>query len=200
MAGDDTLRHLRGTLVTALLWGGGWFAAVLAAVAAFTLLSIVGIVPAGFSLREALSLPFRAGIVGAVVGVAFSASIRLLYRGRRLSDLSWVRFGIGGGLLTGVFVPLFLQAMNLLSGDGLVPWELVLDDGLWTAVFGGVLAGGSLKLAQRADHMLPPRARDQLAGVEGTDQSASEDAWRFRFSVRLRMDELYARIRRRPVP
>lgn len=39
-------------------------------------------------------------------------------------------------------------------------WEMVLDDGLWTAVFGGAAAAGSLKLAQRA-------------GASGSSASAS---------------------------
>jgi hypothetical protein len=84
-----------------------------------------------------------------------------------------VRFGIAGGIATGVFVPLFLQAMNVISGDGMVPWRLVLDDALWTAVFGGVVAGGSLRLAQRADDIAPAPTRDRLDGVKAVDRDAS---------------------------
>jgi hypothetical protein len=69
-----------------------------------------------------------------------------------------------------VFVPLFLQAMNLISGDGLVPWRLVLDDALWTAVFGGVVAGGSLRLAQRADTVAPAPKQDRLDSVKTVDR------------------------------
>lgn len=151
--------------------GGGWFAL---AVAAFAVLGVVGIIPAGFSWEEALGLAIRVGFAGAIAGVAFSTFIRLLYHGRRLSELSWVRFGIGGGLVTGLFVPVFLQTMNWLSGDGLVPWELVLDDGLWTAVLGGVTAGGSLKLAQLADTALPDGTQDRVDRLEGVDHSALE--------------------------
>ena len=63
--------------------------------------------------------------------------------------------------------------MNWFSGDGLVPWALVLDDGLWTAVFGGVAAGGSLKLAQHADTLLSGRSQDQLDRLEGVDRLPS---------------------------
>jgi hypothetical protein len=69
-------------------------------------------------------------------------------------------------VVTGVFVPLFLQLMNLISGDGLVPWHLVLDDGVWGAVFGGVVAAGSLKLAQRADAISAGLSHDQLDDVD----------------------------------
>jgi hypothetical protein len=73
-------------------------------------------------------------------------------------------------VVTGVFVPLFLQAMNLLSGDGVVPWRLVLDDALWTAVFGGVVAGGTLKLAQRGEALAGGTLKDQLEGSESVDR------------------------------
>jgi len=149
------------------VWGVGW---VTAGVALLATLRVVGVF--SFSWVELLGFAIRLGIVGAVTGGAFSVVIRLFYHGRRLSDISWVRFGIGGGLVAGLFVPVFLQTMNLLSGDGLVPWELVLDDGLWTAVFGGAVAGGSLKLAQLADTLLPGRSQDQLDPSLGADRLA----------------------------
>lgn len=134
-------------------------------------LRVVGVL--SFPWGELLGFAIRLGIVGAVAGGAFSVVIGLLYHGRRLSEISWVRFGIGGAVVTGLFVPLFLQTMNVLSGDGLVPWELVLDDALWTAVFGGAVAGGSLKLAQLADALSPGRSQDQLDGLGGLDRLAS---------------------------
>jgi hypothetical protein len=65
-------------------------------------------------------------------------------------------------VITAVFVPLFLQTMNLLSDGHLVPWRLVLDDSLWTGVLGAVAAGGSLKLAQRSRAMAHERERDRV--------------------------------------
>ncbi len=150
------------------MWGVGWVTAGLALLAT---LRVVGILT--FPWVELIGFAVRLGIVGAVTGGAFSVVIRLLYHGRRLSEISWVRFGIGGGLVTGLFVPLFLQTMNLLSGDGLVPWELVLDDALWTAVFGGAVAGGSLKLAQLGDTLLPENSQVQLDRLEDVDLLAS---------------------------
>ena len=166
---DNILRRLRGALGTALVWGVGWVAVGLALLAT---LRVVGVLT--FPWADLVVFALRIGIVGAVTGGAFSVVIRLLYYGRRLSELSWVRFGIGGGLVTGLFVPLFLQTMNLLSGDGLVPWELVLDDGLWTAAFGGLAAGGSLKLAQLADTVLPAGTQEQTDRLKGVDHLALE--------------------------
>lgn len=168
MSFENTLRRLRGALGNALVWAAGW---VTAGVALLATLRIVGVL--SFSWVELLGFAIRLGIVGGVVGGAFSIVIRLLYHGRRLSEISWVRFGIGGAVVTGLFVPLFFQTMNLLSGDGLVPWELVLDDALWTAVFGGAVAGGSLKLAQHADTSLPGGTRDQVDRPEEMERLAS---------------------------
>ncbi|MFG1691565.1 hypothetical protein ACGF5M_05385 [Gemmatimonadota bacterium] len=171
MAEDIIFRRLRGALGNALVWGGGWFTL---AFAVFAVLRIVGVFPETVSWAEVLELAMKAGIVGAVTGGAFSVVIRLLYHGRRLSEISWVRFGIGGGLVTGLFFPVFLQTMNLLSGNELLPWVLFLDDGLLTAFFGGVVAGGSVKLAQLADTALPPGTQDQADHLEGVDHLALE--------------------------
>jgi len=46
----------------------------------------------------------------------------------------------------------------------------VLDDALWTAVFGGVVAGGSLRLAQRADAIAPVPKQGRLDGVKTADR------------------------------
>jgi hypothetical protein len=73
-----------------------------------------------------------------------------------------------------VFVPLFLQAMNILSGDGMVPWRLVLDDAIWTAVFGGVVAGGTLKLAQRGEALAAGTVKDQLDGSDSLDRLTAD--------------------------
>ena len=170
MAVSNIFRRLRGAAGNALVWGVGWFTA---AFAVFATLRLAGILPDTLSWAEGLGLAIRFGIVGGVAGGAFSSVIRLLYHRRRLSEISWVRFGIVGGVVTGLFVPVFMQTMNRLSGDGLVAWELVLDDGLLTAVFGGAAAGGSLKLAQLADTLLSGPSQDQLDGSEGVDRLAS---------------------------
>jgi hypothetical protein len=168
MTFENFLRRLRGAFGNALVWGAGWVAV---GVALLATLRVVGVL--SFPWAELIEFAARLGIVGAVAGGAFSVVIRFLYHGRRLSEISWLRFGIGGVVVTGLFVPLFLQTMNLLSGDGLVPWVLVLDDAPLTAVFGGAVAGGSLKLAQLADALSPGRSQEQLDGLEGLDRLAS---------------------------
>ena len=167
---ENILRRIRGGFGTALVWGIGWMTAGLALLVTLRLVGVFS-----FPWAELVVFALRMGIVGAVTGGAFSVVMSLLYRGRRLSGINWVRFGIGGGVVTGLFVPLFLQTMNLFSGDGLVPWELVLDDGLWTAVFGGVAAGGSLKLAQIGETLLPGETGDPLDPLAGVDRLALED-------------------------
>jgi hypothetical protein len=60
--------------------------------------------------------------------------------------------------------------MNLLSGSGLVPWELVLDDAVLTAFLGGAAAGGSLKVAQLAEALPPGKSQDQIDIPEDVDR------------------------------
>jgi hypothetical protein len=146
VADSNIYRRLRGALGNALVWGVGWFAAGLAK---FATLSVAGVITLPW--KVVLESAGRARIVGGIAGGAYSGVIRLVYHGRSLSDISWMRFGIVAGVVTGLFVPLFFQTMNLLFGGGQVPWELVLDDAPIAAVLGGAVAGGSLALARMAE-------------------------------------------------
>lgn len=65
--------------------------------------------------------------------------------------------------------------MNLLTGDGLVPMGLVLDDVAWAMAFGGIAAGASLKLAQRADALLPGMSQDRIGLLGSGDLLAAVD-------------------------
>jgi hypothetical protein len=86
-----------------------------------------------------------------------------------------VKFGILGAIVGGVGVPLFLQLMNVLSGDGPIAWRLVLDDGPWAAVFGAVAAAGSILIARRASALPQESRADQLEhGVDYRDQLGSD--------------------------
>jgi hypothetical protein len=157
---ENLFRRLRGAIGNAVVWGAGW---ATLGFTVFATLKLTGILPAEASWLDAVTLAAKLGIVGGVAGTAFSAVIGLLYRGRRLSDISAVRFGAGGALMAGLFVPVFFQAMNVLSGHGLVPMGLVLDDVAWAMAFGGIAAGASLKLAQRADPLLPGMSQDRIS-------------------------------------
>jgi len=145
MSGESTMRRIRAALRNAVVWSAGW-AAIPAAL--FTGLKLTGVASA--SWHDGLGLAARFGIVGFVAGAVFSTVVGFAYRGRRLAEINWVKFGLAGGAITAVAVPLFLQTMNLLTSGHLVPWHLVLDDSIWTGVLGAVAAGGSLKLAQRS--------------------------------------------------
>jgi hypothetical protein len=169
---ENLFRRLRGAVGNAVVWGAGW---ATLGFAVFATLKVAGILPAEASWLDAVTLAAKLGIIGGVAGTAFSAVVGLLYRGRRLSDISAVRFGAGGALMAGLFVPAFFQVMNLLTGDGLVPMGLVLDDILWAMAFGGIAAGASLTLAQRADTLLPGSSQDRSNLLGSGDLLAAAD-------------------------
>lgn len=172
---DHTFRRRRAVLRTALTWAAAWAAAGGALV---TAVSVFDPNPAIESLPERLGLALmsgvawgvRFGVAGAAIGAAFSVAVRFGYRGRRLADIHPGRFALLGAIVGGVGVPLFLQLMNVLSGDGPIAWGLVTDDGVWAAVFGAAAAAGSILLARRAE-VLPPGSEAAALG-RGDDAGA----------------------------
>ena len=171
---ENKFRGLRAVLRNAVTWGAAWAVAGGAVVAVLTLFNPgpgVGslVERVGTALLSGIGWGVRFGIAGAVIGTAFSSVIRLRYRGRRLADISPMRFAIVGAVVGGVGVPLYLQAMNVLFGDGLIAWGLVLDDARWATVFGAAAAAGSILLARRADAHQQRTHPDQLEGVDGLD-------------------------------
>ncbi len=149
-------RQLRAVLRTALAWGVAWGAAGGGLAA---LLGLLDPNPAIESLPERLGMAIfggvswgvRFGIAGAVIGSLFSAAVRLTYSGRRLRDIRPARVAALGAAVGGVGVPLYLQVMNVLSGGGVLAWDLVSTDAVLGAVLGAAAAGGSILLARRAD-------------------------------------------------
>ena len=109
-----------------------------------------------------------------MIGAVFSSVIRLGYHGRRLADINPVRFGLLGAAVGGVGVPLYLQAMNVLTGGHLIAWGLVTDDAVWATVFGAAVAAGSIMLARRADALSPGTRREELG--HGDDPNATPSA------------------------
>ena len=170
---SDVIRAMRGALRNAALWGVAWGAAGLVLWAG---LRVLGLIPPEAGVRAAAFLAVRLGVAGGVAALAFSAVVRLAYRGRRLQEINWVKGGLLAGLVTGLAFPLFLQAMNLLSGDGLIAWSLVLDDGPIVGVLAAVAAGGTLKLAQRMD-ALAPDSPDQALDAGSRDSSLDHPAY-----------------------
>lgn len=155
MALGKIIRVIRGAVGNALVWGGAWFVSALGIV---TTLKLIGVAvgPWDAALRGAAMF----AVLGTITGTAFSTYIGLRYRGRRLSEISWVRFGISGGILTGLFVPTFISVMRFISGDPVLAFDALVFNGALTAVLGGVAAGASMKLAQLAEKRLPGPAPD----------------------------------------
>lgn len=162
MADDGKFRRIRGALGNAVVFAVGWS---IAAFALWALLRQARVVPQ-ISLLSGIGIAIRFGVIGFITGAAFPSIMRLVYRGKRLSEISWVRFGIVGGIVTGLFVPAFMQTMNFLSGDGMVPFALIRGDILWTAALGGLAASLSLKLAQYADRRFPDTFQYHLDRLE----------------------------------
>jgi hypothetical protein len=148
MIPEGTVTRLRATFRNSVVWGVAW--GTLGTIVASAMRMSDGI-PFGKALIDGLGMGIRIGIMGGIAGAAFFAFIGLAYRGKRLSEISWLRFGIGGAIVAGVFVPSFLQAMNLLSGGRLVPWHLITDDIILSTAFGGITAAGTMLLAQRGE-------------------------------------------------
>lgn len=168
---DNRFRHLRAVLRNAVTWGAAWAAAGGALVTAISLFDpspgIESLVERlGMAIVSGIAWGVRFGIAGAVIGTVFSSVIRFGYRGRRLADINPVRFAMLGAVVGGVGVPLYLQTMNVLSGDGPVAWGLVSDDALWATVFGAAAAAGSILLARRADALPHGPRPDQLERVD----------------------------------
>ena len=131
----------------AVAWGGAWFALAFVAIIAMRAIGVV--VPASVTVLDALGMSIRIGVMGGITGGAFSLYISQFYRGRRLSEISWARFGIGGGIVAGLFVPGVLVTANLLTGGGLLPLAAIRGDIIMATAFGGIAAAASMWLAQR---------------------------------------------------
>ena len=175
--GEDQRHVVRAVFRTAVTWGIGW---VGMAFLVFLMLRTLGFIPARLTLLDGFGMSIRFGFVGGIAGGAFSAFIRLVYRGRRISELRWVRFGLAGGIVTSLFVTLILESASVLTGGGFIPLNLINTDTLWTGVFGAVAAGGSLKLAQVARTALPAEGRGQVGAREPVDQDvvrSGEQEW-----------------------
>src|SRR6476659_2774096 len=171
MSSESRFPRLRAALRNAAVWAVGWGA--IGTVVASTM-RIIDKIPLGWALLDGLGMGIRIGVMGAIAGTAFFAFIAAAYRGKLLSEISWVRFGIGGAIVCGLFVPLFLQTMNLLTGGGLVPWNLVWDDSVFSAIFGGVTAAGTMLLAQRHEAAYPVTVEDLLDRMERQSLSPGE--------------------------
>ncbi len=159
MASHDLFRRLRGAVGNALVWGAGWFAF---ATVLFGLRQLFGAASPDDSWLDVIRTAARFGVMGTIAGGAFSSFIGLWYRGRRVSEINWVKFGLGGGVVTGLFVPTFIVVMRLISGDDFLPLRHLAFNGLVGAVLGGAAAAVSMKVAQLSQGLLSGRDPDLL--------------------------------------
>ena len=146
------LRRLRAIALNGLVWGGAWFAGVMTMATVAEFIDGRGFHIAGWEL----AVP--GGILFGLAGVAFSTVIALVLRGRKLSELDWIRFGLGGGVVSFFFLPTLVSVLRALSGDEMLAFTKLLGTGALGFMFGGVAAAGTLKLAQLADRHLPGRS------------------------------------------
>jgi hypothetical protein len=171
MPNETRFPRLRATFRNSVVWGVAWgtFGTAVASV-----MRLIDKIPFGHALLDGLGMGIRIGVVGAIAGAAFFAFISVAYRGKRLSEISWLRFGVGAAIVAGLFVPGFLQTMSLLTGGGLVPWHLLSDDFVLSAVFGGITAAGTMILAQRDEAAHPVTVEQLLDRMERESLGAGE--------------------------
>jgi hypothetical protein len=164
-------RFVRGVIGNAVVWSGGWF---VAAAGVFTTLAVTGIAHPDhwFDIVRGAAM---FGVMGGISGTAFSLYIALRYRGQRLTNIHWLRFGLGGAVAIGIFVPSFIAFMRMVNGDpplGAIP---LLKNALVGVVFGGAAAAMSLRAAQLADRFLPAAGpRTSAVGAGGYQHVADE--------------------------
>ena len=166
MIGGNIIRRLGGAVRNGIVWGAAWFAL---AMVGFGVLRLIKDNPV--SWLDAMGMSIRIGIVGGLTGGAFAAFISFFYRGKRLADISPVRFGIGGGIVALAFMMAWLGLGNLLTGGSIPPWEDVNSDFLFATLFGAISAGASMWLAQR-DPSLPDATDEELGRLQSGPQFA----------------------------
>ena len=174
MSDERRFKRLRAVFKNAVVWGVAW-GALGSGFAALMRLS--DNIPFGFAILDGIGMGIRIGIGGALVGAAFSAFISLAYRGKKLTEISAARFGLGGAIFSGAFIPAWMQTMSLVTGGGLVPFDLINTDIIYSSLFGGITAAGTMLLAQRDAARNPSAEPDPMAGDDTPVLSAGAGAF-----------------------
>jgi hypothetical protein len=157
----DRFRRLKGALGNAFVFAVGW------TVGAFLLwfpLRQAGILP-HIQVIDGIGIAIRFGVVGFITGFVFPTLMRFLYKGHRLQEISWWKFGLAGAVVAGLFVPTWMQVMNILTGGGGVPFALIRMDIVSTALLGAIASAISIKLAQYADRLFPDTVHEQFERI-----------------------------------
>jgi len=156
-------RRLRAIFKNAVVWGGIWGVLGTAISAVFRLNDNI---PFANAILDGIGMGIRIGVVGGLTGAAFATFIAIAYRGKSLKEISWPKFGLGGAVLAGLFVPTWMQTMNLLSGSGMVPFDLINGDIVMAAAFGGITAAGTMLMAKRDEAKNPVTVQELLDRME----------------------------------
>lgn len=149
MNAKNIVRRLAGAAKNGVVWGATWFTLAFGTILGLRTVGVV--VPPEIGVLDAVGMAIRVGIVGGVAGGTFALLVSRLYRGRRLSGISPVRFGLAGAVVSELFMLAFFAIGPLLSGDPFPALDDILSDLVIAAVFGGIAAGASMWLAQRGD-------------------------------------------------
>jgi len=157
-------RIIRGAVRNALVWGTAWAVFTFPTAA---LVRLTGIIPSSVSLLDLIPLAAKLAILGTICGGVFSLLVSVLYRGKRLTDLNWIKFGAVAGVATAIFIPLFFQGVNVVTGGPILPWSFVTDD-MFFGLYGAIAAAGSLRIAQLAEKWWPENREEppSLIGLE----------------------------------
>lgn len=145
----NIVRRLTGAVKNGVVWGVTWSALAFVTILGLRTLGVV--VRAEITVLDAIGMAIRVGIAGGLAGGVFALFVSRFYRGRRLSGIHPVRFGVGGAVVAGVFMVAFFTLPRLLSGEGLQPLGDIVSDLIIAAAFGGIAAGASMWLAQRTE-------------------------------------------------
>ena len=151
------------------MWGGAWFVGVMGLTAMAGIFSSNG----REGWRESFELAAQGAVLFSVAGAVFSTFIIFAFRGRPLSEIRWLRFGIGGGIVSAIFLPTFISVARFMSGDNMLPFTKLLSTGLLGLMFGGIAAAGTLRLAQVADRLLARKSADAFDRLEAEREVAT---------------------------
>lgn len=170
MSVGNIVRRLTGAVKNAVVWGATWSG--LAFVTILGLRTIGVVVEPEIGVLDAIGMAIRVGIFGGLTGGAFAAFVSLFYRGRRLSQIRPLRFGIAGAIVAELFMIAFFAIANSATGDGFPALGDIFSDLVIAAVFGFVAASASMWLAQRVD-ALPAVSDDEPGRLGAGDPLAS---------------------------